>query len=261
MGLSRMFTEGRPAVASPASTSPAGGPQAWPGFLAREPGRPIRVILVDDDPDIRAHVAGELQADPRIALVGQADGVRPARRLVASLDFDVMIVDLNLGDGSGFDLIDYMKSTREHAEAIVISAMDDEQRALRAFEMGAAGYLVKNAWFGQFPQAVLQVWNGGASITPNLARRLLQRLQPAPAPAPARRPMWGAVDQEDTCALSARETEVLKLVALGYTNPEIAQKLGLSVQTVNTHVRNVFGKLQVNSRAQAVSKATRRRLI
>ncbi|MEJ7929778.1 response regulator transcription factor [Ramlibacter sp. AN1015] len=226
----------------------------------REPGRPVRVIVIDDDPDIRARVVKELEADPRMHLVAHGGSVRSGKRLIATRTFDVMLVDLNLGDGSGFELIEYMKCTRDHAEAIVISVMDDEQRALRAFELGAAGYLTKNTAFGQFATAVLQVWNGGASITPTLARRMLQRLRPAAAPAPA--PGWAAqMTQDEDVPLSAREIEVLKLIAIGYTNPEIAQRLGLSVQTVHTHVRNVYTKLHVNSRAQAVSKATRRRLI
>jgi DNA-binding NarL/FixJ family response regulator len=210
------------------------------------------VILVDDDPHIRRVIAGELCADLRIELVGQAQCARSGKRLIAGTEFDVMIVDLHLGNGSGFELIEYMKHVRGHAEAIVVSVLDDEQRAIRAFELGATGYLVKSTWFGSFAQAVLQVCNGGASIAPNLARRLLQRFSaPVPAaPAPDRREM-----------LSERESQVLREVAKGYTNQDIAQRLSLSVQTVNTHVRNIYRKLEVRSRAQAVAQATRQRLI
>ncbi len=236
----------------------------WPDFLTTEPGRLVRVILIDDDPHIRCVIAGELVSDMRIDLVGQADCARSGKRLISNTEFDVMIVDLNLGDGSGFELIEHMKRVRNHAEAIVVSIMDDEQRAIRAFELGATGYLVKNSWFGSFAQAVLQVCNGGASITPNLARRLLQKFEApvsgagaaarAPAPASARP---GAPAH----TLSERECEVLRLVALGHTSPEIAQQLGLSVQTVNTHIRNIYRKLQVKSRAQAVSMAAHQRII
>lgn len=237
------------------------GNQQWPSFVAREPGRPVRVVLIDDDPQIGQQVALELEADRRISLVGHADGAKAGRRLVSDREFDVMLVDLNLGDGSGFDLIEHMKSVRDHAEAIVMSVMDDEQRALRAFELGATGYLVKNSWFGQFPQAVLQVWAGGASITPSLARRLLQHLparQPTPSQPASRATRYVA---DDEASLTPREVQVLKLVSLGYTSQEIGQRLTLSTQTVNTHVRNIYRKLQVGSRAQAVSQATRRRLI
>lgn len=231
-------------------------PSMWPDFLASEPGRPVRVVLIDDDPHIRCVVAGELVSDMRIDLVGQATGLRDGRRLITQTDFDVLIVDLNLGDGSGFDLIELMKQARPQAEALVVSILDDEQRAMRAFELGATGYLVKNSWFGSFPQAVLQVYNGGASITPNLARRLLQRLE-HPTPALGMMDRDGAERQ----ALSEREREVLRLVAVGHTSAEIAGKLSLSVQTVNTHIRNIYRKLHVRSRAQAVNLAAHQHLI
>lgn len=229
----------------------------WPDFLHSEPGRPTRVIVVDDDPHIRRVIAGELSADLRTDLVGQAGSLRAGRQLVSGVAFDVMIVDLNLGDGSGFDLIDHMKRVCNHAEAIVVSAMDDEQRAIRAFEMGAVGFLVKSAWFGSFPQAVLQVVGGGASISPNLARRLLQRLG---ASAPQGTPPGLAAAPEGH-ALSEREREVLRHVAQGYTSAEVAQRLALSVQTINTHLRNIYRKLGVRSRSQAVSRAAGDRLI
>jgi DNA-binding NarL/FixJ family response regulator len=231
-------------------------PSMWPDFLASEPGRPVRVILIDDDPHIRRVIAGELVSDMRIDMVGQADGLREGRRLVSMCEFDVMIVDLNLGDGSGFDLIEHMKQVRPQAEAIVVSIMDDEVRAMRAFELGATGYLVKNSWFGSFTQAVLQVFNGGASITPSLARRLLQKLEQPMGQLPASE-RDGSVRQ----ALSEREREVLRLVSVGHTSAEIATKLSLSVQTVNTHIRNIYRKLHVKSRAQAVNLAAHQRLI
>lgn len=225
---------------------------AWPDFVVHEPGRPVRVVLVDDDPHIRRVIAGELLSDMRIDFVGQADSLREGRRLIARTDFDVMIVDINLGDGSGFDLLERMKAARPHAEAIVISVMDEEERALRAFELGATGYLVKNTWFGSFAQAVLQVYGGGASITPNLARRLLHRLdQRVHVDTSAA----SGTDDGAREALSARERDVLKLVALGHTSAEIASQLDLSVQTVNTHIRNIYRKLHVKSRAQAINLA------
>jgi CheY-like chemotaxis protein len=104
-------------------------PSMWPDFLASEPGRPVRVILIDDVPHIRRVIAGELVSDMRIDMVGQADSLRDGRRLISMCEFDVMIVDLNLGDGSGFDLIEHMKQVRPQAEAIVVSIMDDEVRA------------------------------------------------------------------------------------------------------------------------------------
>lgn len=228
-------------------------PSVWPDFLVGQEEQPVRVLLVDDDPHVSHVIAQELLGDKRIHLVGQAGCLRDGRRKVGHHDFDVMLVDLNLGDGCGFDLIEQVKTLAPMTEVVVISAIEDEEHALRAFELGATGYLIKNSWFGNFPQAVLQVVNGGASITPNLARRLLNRLDTRQA-APSTRP-----NQRER--LSDREKEVLKMVACGYTSPEIGTRLVISGQTVNTHIRNIYHKLQVRTRAQAVSCATERGLL
>lgn len=234
-------------------------PSMWPDFLAGQPGQPIRVLLIDDDPRMRLVIAQELLADLRINLLAQAGSVREGRRLISQHEFDVMLVDLNLGDGTGFDLIEHMKTVRPLAEAVVISAMEDAQHALHAFELGATGYLVKNSWFGSFSQAVLQVVNGGASITPNLARRLLSKFEPAHESSP-NLPPTGNSKEKDKGRLSGREQEVLHLVASGYTSPEIGSRLAISGHTVNSHIKNIYQKLDVRTRAQAVSLATHQRL-
>ena len=213
------------------------------------------VLLIDDDPHMSRVIAHELLADLRINLLGQGSSVKEGRRLISQNEFDVMLVDLNLGDGTGFDLIEYMKTVRPMAEAVVISAMEDEQHALHAFELGATGYLVKNSWFGNFPQAVLQVVNGGASITPNLARRLLGKFEHQQSGG-----QQILHENKSKDKLSEREKEVLKLVASGYTSTEIGSRLNISGQTVNTHIKNIYRKLNVRTRAQAVSFASVRGL-
>lgn len=130
--------------------------------------------------------------------------------------------------------------------------MEDEQHALNAFELGATGYLVKNSWFGSFPQAVLQVVNGNASITPHLARRLLQKFESLQTASLQHNKAKGQ--------LSAREKDVLKLVAEGFTSAEIGARLGISGETVKTHINNMYRKLNMRTRAQAVSLAAKRQL-
>lgn len=234
---------------------PAAAVPTWPEFFRGQEANPIRVLLVDDDAHIRNTVVRDLMADLRIQVVGQAGSFREGRRLVGMQAFDVLLVDLNLGDGSGLELIEHAKALRPGIEAIVISSMEDEQRVLQAFELGATGFLVKSSWFGSFAQAVLQVVNGGASITPQLARRLLMRFEKSnggarSAPAPAEREK-----------LSDREREVLKLVASGHTSAEVGGRLQISAQTVNSHVKNIYRKLRVKTRAQAVSYAGARGLL
>jgi len=181
-------------------------PSIWPDFLAGQLEKPVRVLLVDDDAHMRRVIAQELMSDQRTLLVAQATSVREGRKAIKQHEFDVMLVDLNLGDGEGFMLIDYMKSVRPTAEAIVISIMQNDEQVLHAFELGATGYLVKNSWFGSYPQAVLQVANGGAS------------------------------------------------------SAEIGNRLFISSLTVNTHIKNIYRKLQVRTRAQAVRFASLRGL-
>ena len=240
-------------------------PSMWPDFMTGQAQKPVRVLLVDDDPHMRRVIAQELMADERTLLVAQASSVREGRKAIKQHDFDVMLVDLNLGDGEGFELIDYLKSNRPSAEAIVISIMENDDQVLHAFELGATGYLVKNSWFGNYPQAVLQVANGGASITPNLARRLLQRFDhgapaaPAAAAPEAQAPVQATAEHEPE-RLSQREKEVLRMVASGYTSVEIGTQLQISALTVNTHIKNIYRKLQVRTRAQAVRFASLRGL-
>ncbi len=229
----------------------------WPHFMTGQTDQPVRVILVDDDPHMRRVISNELLADLRINLVGQAASVREGKRLISAQALDVMLVDINLGDGTGFQLIEHLKSVRPAAEAIVVSAMEDEDKAIAAFELGATGYLVKNSWFGDFPQAVLQVVNGGASITPNLARRLIHRFDSMSTPRRglASSGRWPSGPQSAD-RMSEREREILRLVALGYTTCEIGKRLVISDQTVKSHIRNIYGKLHVRTRAQAVSQAS-----
>lgn len=226
----------------------------WPVFLTGQPERPVRVLLIDDDERIRRVIAQELMTDPRTLVVAQAANLKEGRKAIKQYDFDVMLVDLNLGDGDGLALIDCMKTARPSAEAVVISIMENDANVLRAFELGAVGFWVKNSWFGNYAQAVLQVANGGASITPLLARRLLQRFDKSNDPAPKRS------QPEEIERLSVREKEVLRMVASGYTSAEIGSRLLISCMTVNTHIRNIYRKLQVRTRAQAVRFASLRGL-
>lgn len=229
-------------------------PSVWPAFLTGQETSPVRVLLVDDDPHIRLVIAQELMADARTLLVGQAGSVREGRRAIKQYDFDVLLVDLNLGDGNAFDLLEYLKPARPSAQAVVISVMENDDEVIRAFELGACGYVGKNSWFGNYAQSVLQVANGGASITPNLARRLLQRFDRTNSAENKRR------QPDEADRLSAREKEILRLVASGYTSAEVGSRLLISCMTVNTHLRNIYRKLQVRTRAQAVRFASLRGL-
>lgn len=226
------------------------GVVTWPIGMAGQLEKPVRVIVVDDDAHIRRVISQELMADRRTVLVAEASSLRDGKRAVRDHDFDVLLVDLNLGDGRGYDLIAYAKDLRSSAEAVVVSVLEADEDVLRAFELGASGFLVKNSWFGGFAQAVLQVANGGASITPSLARRMLRRFE--------RGGVLRAFSSSPRTPgkLSDREREVLRMISSGMTSVEIGMMLGISHLTVNTHVKNIYSKLQVRNRAQAVRFAT-----
>ena len=116
-----------------------GAPSVWPDFLKGQADCPVRVLLVDDDAHIRLVIAQELMSDPRTLVVAQASSLREGRKAIKQHEFDVLLVDLHLGDGEGFELLDYMKTVRPSAEAVVISVMENDDEVLHAFERGATG--------------------------------------------------------------------------------------------------------------------------
>ena len=245
--------------ALPGVCAPAAG--LWPDFLTGQERSPVRVLLVDDDEVVRRAIARELLADMRIQLEGQADSIREGRKLLATHEFDVLMVDLRLGDGRCFELIDEARRHHCNGEVIVISAFEDEADVLHAFELGATGYLLKNAWLQSFPEAVLHVVNGGAAITPRLARRLLHLLNQLPRDQPTDDELPPAAPPPQETTLSDRESQILRFVALGFATAEIGVRLGITGQTVNAHIKSVYKKLHVHSRAQAVSLAVHSGLI
>jgi DNA-binding NarL/FixJ family response regulator len=223
-------------------------PCVWPETMSGQPGTPVRVLVVDSDPHVRSIAMQELMGDTRTVVAGQAGSLRDGRRLLRDVRCDVLLLDAHLEDGPAFELISQARSLPVPVEIIVISRTDDDADAMRAFDLGAAGFVVKGSWFVSFVQAVLQVANGGASVTPSLSRRLLAQLGHGRA-APD-----GGTDMI-RIKLSQRELEVLKMIASGLTSSEISHRLAISCTTVNSHVKNMYQKLHVRSRAQAVSCA------
>lgn len=156
---------------------------------------------------------------------------------------DVLLVDLGLPDGSGISLIQHIREKGLNTQALVISVFGDELTVVPALEAGAQGYLLKDHPAEAIPQAIFQLMEGGAPISPVIARHMLKRFRRSSAPA---------TEMEQ---LTRRERDVLEMVSRGYTSSEIAEKTCKSYHTVTTHVRNIYRKLAVNSRAEAVTKA------
>jgi DNA-binding NarL/FixJ family response regulator len=229
----------------------------WPDFLIGQADKPLRVILVEEDASMRSVIAQELTTDNRIDLIASANTMRDATQIIARYDFDVLLIDSDIDNhkpGDTKTLIKYMKKSSTEVEIIVISSENDELKALDAFEHGATGYLVKNSWFGDFAQAILQVANGGAFISPLIARRLLDKFAHPTLNHSNIAQLNGQAARVET-VLSGREKEILCLVSVGSTGPQIASKLNIAAQTVSVHIKNIFHKLQVHTRAQAVMVA------
>lgn len=226
--------------------------QMWPETMIGQRDQPVRAFLVDDDPHIRRVIAQDLMNDPRTLLVGQAGSLREARKSILSYAFDVLLLDLNLGDGDGLELLEIIKSKMPKALSIIVSTTERDDRIFQAFSHGAQGFLLKDSWFGNYSQAVLQVVNGGASITPSVAKKLLSKINEK---YPSNTSITDASSSEN---LSQREIEIIKLIACGYSNPEISISLKISIGTVSTHIKNIYQKLQVHSKAHAVRTASMR---
>ncbi|MFH0131860.1 LuxR C-terminal-related transcriptional regulator [Variovorax sp. VaC1] len=221
----------------------------WPDFLAGQADRPVRVLLIDEDAGARRVIAHELTRDARVCVAGEAGSMLEGKRLLMHCQFDVLILDVRLGGGKGFDLIQCARQHRSSAEIIVHTTLEDEAHVHRAFAAGASGYLVKNSWFQNFTQAVLQVVNGGAAVSPSVVRHLLIRFKRLGHSGAERG------SEPPKAVLSAREREVLQLVAKGHVTRNIAAQLSISVQTVSAHMKSICRKLQVRTRAHAVIAA------
>jgi DNA-binding NarL/FixJ family response regulator len=217
------------------------------------PNEFIRIYLIEDDPTILRFVEQTLLVRPQWRLVGHSDSLAHARLLAPHSLADVFLVDLGLPDGRGEDILRSLAIARPDAELLVFTVFGDESRLLEALQCGATGYVLKGCTSTELIAAIEQVREGGAPISPLLARMLLKQFRRPEASWPE------ACD--DRPALSERETDVLKLVAQGYVNKEIATKLEIGVATVSTHIKNLYRKLAVHTRVQVVKVAQERGLL
>ena len=208
---------------------------------------PTRIAMVEDKPLLRLGVQRVVDEVSDWIWAWEAESLNTARAQLRN-PCDVLLLDLGLPDGNGLDLIEEF-SARD-VRVIVFSVLGDEQSVLAAIERGAAGYLLKDTAAGQMREAIAQVLAGGAPLTPAVAGHLLRRMRRTEvAAAPA--------DKSDTALmdLTAREREVLMALARGFSYDETATMLEISKHTVNHHIKQIYAKLAVTSRSQAVFEA------
>jgi DNA-binding NarL/FixJ family response regulator len=212
----------------------------------------IRVMVVDDHPMWREGVARDLAEAGHTVVAAVGEG-RQAIRVAAAARPEVVVLDLQLPDISGVEVIRGLRDVLPGVRVLMLSASGEQQSVLDAVKAGAAGYLVKSAGPAEFLAAVQRTAAGEAVFTPGLAGLVLgeyRRLATEPADD-------GEPDQP---RLTDRETEVLRLVAKGLSYKQIAERLGLSHRTVQNHVQNTLGKLQLHNRVELTRYAIERGL-
>ena len=214
-----------------------------------EQPRPWNVVVVEDDARTRRFFAESVQACAQLRLVASLGSLQAALQWAADTHEqpEVLLTDLGLPDGSGIDVIRHFARRFPQCETLVVSMFGDEEHVLASIEAGALGYVHKDSAPENVAQTILELKAGGSPISPGIARRLLTRfrgtgaLAAPPAPAP-----------EGERALSPRETEILDLLARGFSYGEIANLCKLSRNTVASHVKSLYRKMQVGSRGEAV---------
>jgi DNA-binding NarL/FixJ family response regulator len=207
---------------------------------------PLRILLADDHPMFREGVRFTLDREADLVVVGEAATGSDALRLTAELDPDVVVMDLAMPDLGGLAATRRLTESGARARVLVLTMSEDDESVFAALRAGAGGYLVKGADPDQVISAVRAVGRGHAVFGPHLAARMLTFFGEPPAPEP-----------EPVAGLSAREREVLTLLAEGLSNAEIGRALFISPITVRNHVSSIFAKLQVSNRRQAMLRVAR----
>jgi DNA-binding NarL/FixJ family response regulator len=204
----------------------------------------IRVLIADDHAFFRKGLRGLLQLIPEVELVGEAESGAQALALAGELQPDVVLMDVQMPDMNGIDATRAVLAMSPHMGVLMLTMFDDDDTVFAAMRVGARGYLLKGADRGEIGRAIKAVRAGEAIFSPPIAQRLMHYFA---APQPARSPAFPE--------LTDREREVLDLIAQGLSNTDIAARLVLSGKTVRNHVSNIFAKLQVAGRAEAIVRA------
>jgi two-component system NarL family response regulator len=215
---------------------------------------PIRVVVVDDHALFRRGLENVLSGEADLAVVGEAaDGLQAVERC-AELEPDVVLMDVRMPGGSGIDATRKIREAHPGTRVVMLTVSEDESDLFEAVRAGANGYLLKEVSIDEVAAAVRAVARGHSLVSPSMASKLLAEFNRLAARADARQ-------RTDSASLTDRELEVLRLIADGLTNREIAHELYIAENTVKNHVRNILEKLHLHSRMEAVVFAMREKLL
>lgn len=212
---------------------------------APTPTQKIRVMIVEDEPQMRGQISQMVSDSDACEVVCAAQNCREANQFLDRYSLDVLLVDLELPDGRGLDIIKKTTLLHPDADIMVITVFGDEFNVFQALENGASGYLLKDSLPADFVGVVKLLRSGGAPINPVIARQIVKRFQRAAAVAAP----------NTDCKLTEREIEILNLIARGFSTSEAAVLLALSAHTVVAHIKKVYRKLRVTSRSEALYEA------
>lgn len=224
-----------------------------------------QALIVEDVPETSEWLSLTLQqAFQQIASL-QASSCQQARQILQTHPINLALLDINLPDGSGIDLVSCIHEHHPDAYIVITTIFDDEEHILKALKAGAHGYLLKDLPDLLFIQKLRGILNGDPPISPSISRRILQYFSSERVLPPPQMAIGAAVSIDTVmpiaASLSPREQEVLTLVAKGLSRPEISGLLGLSTNTVARYIRDVYQKLNISSRAEAAVEACRRGLV
>jgi DNA-binding NarL/FixJ family response regulator len=206
----------------------------------------IRVFVVDDHPIVLDGIAAVLRAEPDIRMIGSAEDTAHAVQQIALNRPDLVMLDLRLPGEEGVSGVKRIKSAQPAVKIIVFTAYDVDEYVFAAIQAGAGGYVLKGSPAEELVRAIRQVYRGDSYLSPTIGAKLARRVGRA---------------HRDSGLLTARELAVLRLVAAGQSNRQIAEALGITERTVKFHVTAIFNKLGADNRAQAVALAGRRGLL
>jgi DNA-binding NarL/FixJ family response regulator len=220
---------------------------------------PISILIVEDDSVTQRALCLAIETEPAMKLAAALDTVKAAREWLELHTADILLIDLGLPDGSGIDVIQTCAQLHPRCGIMVITMSSDEASVLATIEAGASGYVLKGASRLDIVHAILDMHAGGSPMSPAIARMVLSRIRDNQKTA-----FVVEESAENVAAfggLTKREATILSLIARGDTYSEVAKFLSVSVGTVQTHIKNIYGKLAVHSRSEAVFEAHRRGLL